>query len=79
MTERGNYLGSMYIAKRPCGKVCAMIWDDAGREKSTAKTVASWIARGDVVERLERYEHDEMPEWSCRGGCPTCPTPKEKV
>ena len=60
--------GFMYLAKRKCGKVSAMAWDDAGHEKDTAKYVASWIKRGDTVERIEVFEGDPMPEWICRSG-----------
>lgn len=58
-------LGFMYLAKRPCGRVSASCWDDPGHEKSTAKEVARYIARGDTVERTERHEGDPQPEWIC--------------
>jgi hypothetical protein len=69
---RGRYLGVMYLARRPCGKVSATCWDDVGHEKETAKSVAGYIKRGDIVERVERYEHDPMPEWICKPGCEDC-------
>jgi hypothetical protein len=58
-------IGHQYIARKPCGKVVALCWDDAGQEKETAKSVARWIARGDKVERVARHKDDPMPEWSC--------------
>ena len=64
--------GFMYVAKRPCGKVSAMAWDDSGYEKSTAKSVASWLRRGDKVERVEVFKGDPMPETICRQKCDEC-------
>jgi hypothetical protein len=61
----GKRLGFMYMAKRPCGKVSAMVWDDPGCEKETAKLMAGWIRRGDAVERVERFDSDPQPEWIC--------------
>lgn len=69
MTERKR-LGFMYVAKRRCGKVSAMSWDDPGSEKENAKSVASWIRLGHAVERIERFEGDPMPEWC--SGCEAC-------
>lgn len=60
-----NSIGFMYIAKRPCGRVSAASWDDKGREKDIAKSVASWIRRGDTVERIERFQGDDLPQWAC--------------
>lgn len=77
MIELKARLGFMYVAKRPCGKVSAMTWDDPGHEKSIAKSVSRWIKRGDTVERHERFEGDPMPEWACRGGCDCKPTKGE--
>lgn len=73
--QRGRYLGGLYIARRKCGKVSAMCWDDPGSEKNTAKHVAGYIKRGDKVERVERYENDPQPEWICRSGCTDCTAP----
>lgn len=73
--KRGLHLGAMYIARRKCGRVSAMCWDDHGSEESTAELVASYIARGDTVERVERYENDPLPEWICRSGCRDCMAP----
>lgn len=70
--DRGAYLGGLYIARRNCGKVSAMCWDDPGSERDTAKSVAMYIRRGDMVERVERYENDPQPEWICRSGCTDC-------
>lgn len=70
MSERKS-IGFMYLAKRPCGKISAASWDDPGHEKDVAKSVASWIRRGDTVERVERFEGDPMPEW-CAGNCERC-------
>lgn len=71
MTDR-EPIGYAYIAKRPCGKVSAMCWDDAGYEKEVADHVASYIKRGDAVERVARYKDDPQPEWICRRGCDDC-------
>jgi hypothetical protein len=65
-------MGFMYLARRACGKVSASCWDDALSKKDTAKTVAGYIKRGDTVERIERFEGDEMPEFICRPGCNDC-------
>ena len=67
-----NSRGFMYLAKRPCGKVTASAWDDEGYEKETAKSIAKWIKRGDVIERIEVFDGDPMPEWICYGGCKQC-------
>lgn len=69
--DRGKYLGAVYIARRPCGKVSAMCWDDKGHEKETAKLVAGYIKRGDTVERVDRYENDPQPDWMSLG-CKSC-------
>jgi hypothetical protein len=58
-------LGFQYLAKRPCGRVSATCWDDPGHEKSTAKAIQTYVARGDTVERIERFEGDKQPEWIC--------------
>ena len=65
---RGRHLGALYIARRKCGKVSAMCWDDPGYEKDTAKYVADWIKRGDTVERIEVFNGDTVPEMICRSG-----------
>lgn len=70
--DRGERLGWMYIARRKCGRVSAMCWDDKGHEKDTAKHVADYIKRGDSVERIERFKNDPMPDWICRTGCSDC-------
>lgn len=58
-------LGFMYVGTRPCGCVSAMAWDDAGQEKSTGALVARVIKRGDSVNRIERFEGDELPTQAC--------------
>jgi hypothetical protein len=65
-------LGFIYVAKRPCGKVSAMSWDDDSEREENAESVAKWIERGDAVERIERFDGDPMPEWICRSGCRDC-------
>lgn len=70
--ETRKWLGFMYLAKRPCGRVSAMCWDEPGFEKDTAKHVAEYIRRGDKVERVERFEGDKLPEQICRPGCKDC-------
>ena len=72
MKDDSKYLGKMYIAKRPCGRVSASTWVDEGYEKEIAKSVARWIKRGDSVTLIDRYEGDKMPEFICKGcvgGC----------
>lgn len=71
MSDR-ELIGYAYVAKRPCGRISAMCWDDPGHEKDTSKHVASYIKRGDQVERIARYRDDEMPEWICKIGCNNC-------
>lgn len=63
MTQR---LGFMYLAKRPCGRITAMAWDDPEYAKSTGKSVARWISRGDAVERIEVKKGDAIPDLICR-------------
>lgn len=70
--DRGPRLGFMYLARRPCGKVSATCWDDPGYEKATAELVAGYIARGDTVERIERFKNDPQPERICEPGCQRC-------
>lgn len=76
-------LGFMYVAKRPCGRVAALCWDDDNYKADTAKTVADYIKRGLAVERIERHEGDEMPEMickDCRGKpCKDQPQPTKEV
>jgi hypothetical protein len=68
-------LGYLYMAKRPCGKVGGMCWDDQGAEKETAKWVASFIRRGYSVDRVERFKGDAAPEIICRPKCRDCIQP----
>lgn len=72
MSDTRESKGFMYLAKRPCGRVSAMAWDDEGNEKSTAKSVASWLRRGDKVERVEIFNGDPVPETICRLKCNNC-------
>jgi hypothetical protein len=58
-------IGFMYVAKKACGRVAASCWDDENSKKDTAKTVADYIRRGLTVERIERFDGDQMPEWIC--------------
>lgn len=67
--------GFMYVAKRKCGRVSAMRWDDPGGEKEAAKSLAGWVRRGDTVERIEVFKGDPMPEWICQPGCSECTVP----
>jgi len=73
--ERGRYLGSMYVARRQCGKVSAMCWDGPDSKESAAQHVAEYRLRGDRVELVERYENDPKPEWICQSGCTCCEAP----
>lgn len=66
----GKFLGWMYVAKRPCGRMTAMAWDDPG---STAAAHADlWRSRGDNVERVIRHDGDPEPEWICQGSHCQC-------
>ena len=62
-----EFLGYMYLAKRPCGRVSASSWDDAQHAKAVAKDVGAWIRRGLVIERIARYRGDPQPDWICDG------------
>lgn len=57
--------GFMYVAKRQCGRISAMSWDDAGAKREIAKSVAQWVRRGDIVERVARYKGDPIPDFIC--------------
>jgi hypothetical protein len=65
-------MGFMYLAKRPCGRVSAMSWDDPGHKKSISQSIAAWLARGDIVERVERFEGDSLPQQICSPDCTDC-------
>lgn len=66
MSEQAELVGYQYIARRPCGKVSAMAWDDPGHEKDTAKFVSRCIRRGDAVSRVAVHKGDPMPDWVCQ-------------
>jgi hypothetical protein len=57
--------GFMWVARKPCGKVSALAWDDDDNE-SIRKSLTDWADRGDQVERIERFEGQELPEIMCR-------------
>jgi hypothetical protein len=59
-------IGFMYLAKKECGRVAAMCWDEPKYAKDTAKHVADYIRRGLTVERMERFEGDALPEMICK-------------
>jgi hypothetical protein len=63
--NKGKILGAMYIAYKSCRCISGTVWDDKGQEKSVAKSVASWIRRGDSVVLYFRFENDEQPQWKC--------------
>lgn len=63
-------LGTMYVARKPCGRVSAACWYDPKDAADTAKSVARWIKRGDTVEMLKRYKGDPQPDWCCASGQP---------
>lgn len=65
-----EFKGHMYIACRPCGRVNAAVWDDMEHRKSTARSVAKWLARGDDVTRVAVYEGDPQPSWTCGPAVP---------
>lgn len=57
----------VYIAKRPCGKISAACYDDAGYEKDTAKAIAEYIKRGDALTRvLKTKDVMSKDKWMCR-------------
>lgn len=57
----------VYVARKPCGCLTAMAWDDPEptAKASTAKFVDRCIRRGDVVERIRRLDTAPLPEWFC--------------
>lgn len=65
-------LGFIYLAKRPCGKVSALCWDDARYEQENLEFIERCTARGDTVERVERFDGDELPELICSPECVVC-------
>ena len=67
ITTDRKLLGTMYVARRPCGKVSAATWIAPERAAEIAESVARWTARGDTVEQLIRYSDDPHPEWCCTG------------
>ena len=69
LDEKTGYLGTMYVARRACGKVAAAAW--AGGGGRTAKDIAEWKSRGMTVERIVRYRGDSPPEWVC-SDCTKC-------
>lgn len=70
MSEARRLIGHVYMALRPCGRYSAMAWDEDSAKKDIGKSVARWIARGDTVERIARYEGDPIPELIA--GCAIC-------
>lgn len=72
MNQEKKSLGFMYLARRPCGKVSAMSWDDPGYKRGINKSIKEWVERGDSVVRVERFEGDPIPEMMCRPGCGDC-------
>jgi len=62
--------GTMYVARKPCGKVSAAGWYEGAAAKDIAQSVARWIARGDTVETVKRYRGDPQPEWCCASAEP---------
>ena len=69
-TEPRELIGTMYAAKKPCGRLSAAGWYDPADAKDIAKSVARWMARGDTVETLKRYKGDPQPEWCCERDAP---------
>jgi hypothetical protein len=68
-------LGFLFLAKRPCGRVSAMCWDDPRYKKSTREAIARYLMRGDTVERVERFKGDSLPEQICSSDCTDCRKP----
>lgn len=67
MSDR-KYLGQMHIVRRSaCGHVFAACWV-TGNEADAAAFKRRHQRFERVVETLERYEGDEMPEW-CNNAC----------
>ena len=69
-------IGTMYVARKPCGKISAAGWYDEKYTKDIAKSITRWIARGNTVSTIQRYRGDPEPEWCCKTGeqC-ACRTP----
>lgn len=75
MGEKPQHIGTMIIARAPCGKVVAMAWDDRecgeDRVKELCGDVVRWKNLGLDVVRVERYAGDEAPEMACHP-CTRC-------
>jgi hypothetical protein len=74
MNEKKS-LGFMFLAKRPCGRVAAMCWDDPRYKKDTLQHIDEYLMDGYTVERVERFEGDPMYETICRPVCTDCRKP----
>lgn len=78
-----EFMGHMYLAKKPCGRVAAAAWDWPAYTKETEKDVVAWVKRGLTIERVARHRGEPQPEWicdECRGnGCQNFPTPSPLV
>jgi hypothetical protein len=53
-----------YVARHPCGCICAAAVDKPERKKETAKFVAGLIRKGLAIERLSCEAVRSSP-WSC--------------
>lgn len=64
-----KYLGIMHIARNPCGRVAAALWEEGFNDIDLAATIKEWREAGLSVERVERYRDDPQIEWICQPGC----------
>lgn len=69
MSKQGESLGFMIVARKPCGKVAAMAWDDPeyseNKVKELCRDVIEWRRQELEVVKIERFSGDPMPEWVC--------------
>lgn len=63
--SRPHFLGKLYIARKPCGRIVAGSWVAPGWEEENASLTARWKKHGFTVETVDRYEGDPQPQWIC--------------
>lgn len=62
-----------YVARRPCGCLCAAAVDDPEHRRHVDNEVVSWLRDGYPVERMT-VEAVREATWTC----PTCHPPKSE-
>lgn len=66
-----KHLGKMHVVRAPCGHVVASCWVD-GNELDAKLFKRRHQRELRIVETLDRYSEDPMPEW-CHRGCDRLP------